>query len=151
MQGTTGLIVSLKDVAGIDSAKIPQAFRQIEQWANNPQWHVLPLDASWGAVSNRLLPQWCIDALGWVNLRGMAQYTGTLANGSAIAMATMPTNLWPVQNEDWTASIGPTAGIGLNRVELLKATGIIQIINQSGGSQTNPFCNLANVRYAPWK
>jgi hypothetical protein len=130
---------------------LPTAFRQVENWANGGTWTNVTFAANASNYSTAFQSaQYYLDPLGFVHFRGLILYTGTLASGSTMTtLFTLPLPLAPklTQIELCLLRISTTTFVQAG-ILYIQPTGIIAIVNQTGGSTTNPYISISGITFA---
>lgn len=126
---------------------IKRTFQQIER-SSRSQWNEINLATGWAEATKC---QWRVDFNGFIHLRGLAQMTGTVANGASSTVAnlipagTTPpfgNRITPIFNELFVGwGMGPAGLIAVN------TNGTIVATNNTGGLLTNPLCSLSGITY----
>lgn len=140
------LNVSVKQQSATDPSVLPLAFMQIERWANASLyqgWNDIPLASGWTTVNGFQVPQFCVDSLGWVNLRGSCT---NVSNAGLLLIATLP---FHVPATDWIASVDGTSISGSSFGFLqIDPDGALSYLNNGGGVAAGQI--PLNSRFAPF-
>jgi len=124
----TALIISLKSSPN----SLPNAFRQIERWANSHQWQPLKLAVNWLGTA-----QVFQDAFGFVHLHGSPVYTGTAGDGTVILNLPpplIPATVWQFMSRSTSASPLPATVSGVD----INPNGVVTFRTSAGVLAANP-------------
>src|SRR5215472_10823434 len=140
------LLISLKN----DPKQIPQAFRQIELWANSVKLVQFTLAPPWAAVGGVFAPPgYIIEPTGWISLVGWLQYTGTLTTGvPANILNPLPTALQVGANFRQTFPVvvsDPAAGTIYPAA--VEVSTLLEVVSNT--TAVNPRVSLSGIRYYP--
>jgi hypothetical protein len=138
------LIISLKDQIQKNLHLLPDAFRQIEIWANSTTWHPLTFAANCSQFNSGAQNcAWCLDPFGFIHMRGVVLYTGTINAGVQVQIASISKTYAPVLNESYDNNMNNA----FSRLDVNTA-GRIFTTNLTGVNQTNPFITIPNITYS---
>ncbi len=134
------LLVSLKNEVTAKPARLPQAFRQIENWANTLGWQPAGYGSGWADTASSSVVSVASDPFGFVHVRGRATLTGTILNGASSNILTVLPSQVPQVDEVF----GQT---GLT-VEIDQRSRTLKAVNNTGGTLTNPTVNLGGINWS---
>jgi hypothetical protein len=111
-------------------------------------WLSLPYAAGWTDYTiGWRTGQYMKDSAGWVYLRGLIIFVGTVNTGASSTICTLPSGFRPAAHEDFQQIAGLwTAPGGSGRVDV-HSTGVITYNNASPSSATNIWFTLSGVTY----
>jgi hypothetical protein len=134
-----GLLVSLKNHADRPGI-LPQAFRQIEVWANRLMWQPAVFGTGWSSLSVSTPVSVVTDPFGFVHVRGRATLSGTIANGGSSNILTVLVGQVPVVDEVFGQNVTAAAVL-----QISQRTRTLFVYNGTGGVLTNPTVNLGGI------
>jgi hypothetical protein len=144
------LLVSLKNKVVSNIALLPDAFRQIENWANAYTFHPLNLATNWSNLGPTYdACGWYVNPFGEVRFTGAASYAGpAIANGASSLIATLPPGIVPRATNvrfPWQGYTGAAMLFGLLWIDGSQ----LLWINFSGAGQAAVDVFLDGVTYYP--
>jgi hypothetical protein len=143
------LNVTSKALVSTTPKELPTAFREVENWANGGTWKPMSFATNFTNFSSSFQPgQYYLDPLGFVHLRGLLQYTGTLTSGSTMTtITTLPPLYSPKATNLFLVLFRVSASLVTAGILYVQPTGVLAIVNQTGSSAVNPYVSLSGVTF----
>lgn len=121
------------DAAATDAKVRAGAYAMFRALTRGAPWQTLALGAGWSAYNQ---PEWRVDPLGYVELRG------AVAGGSG-TIATLPAGTWPSRADQFL--VGASGGSGTAQLSVSTAGVLSLVVLGTGASAA--YITLAGVRW----